>query len=245
MENAEAPALFARLPEVAGRIPWLGLTDGVPTPVERLGQLGARFGLRELWVKRDDRTSSQYGGNKVRKLEWLLADARSETFVSQNKEGLFSVPGYVALYFLGVGVGVWMEKWLALDASRARKKVEGLVAELETRARHARESALEAAKTARDPEARETMLADGHGDFELVAGEDILDVTFTGEDPPAPGAGAARLARFIHLADMQLRVLWEEILERFSDIEVMGEPRHVRSNFVRGYTHLPVRVTRH
>lgn len=86
--------------------------------------------------------------------EWLLADARSETFVSQNKEGLFSVPGYVALYFLGVGIGVWMEKWLALDASRARKKVEGLVAELETRARRARESALEAAKTARDPEAR-------------------------------------------------------------------------------------------
>jgi cytochrome P450 len=44
------------------------------------------------------------------------------------------------------------------------------------------------------------------------------------------------------LAEMQLRILWEEILARFSRIEVMAEPERVRSNFVRGYTTLPVRL---
>ena len=44
------------------------------------------------------------------------------------------------------------------------------------------------------------------------------------------------------LAEMQLRILWEEIMQRFSFVEVMGEPERVRSNFVRGYKSLPVRV---
>jgi len=44
------------------------------------------------------------------------------------------------------------------------------------------------------------------------------------------------------LAEMQLRVLWEETLARFREVEVVGAPRRVRSNFVKGYSHLPVRV---
>ena len=42
------------------------------------------------------------------------------------------------------------------------------------------------------------------------------------------------------LAEMQLRILWEEILARFHAIEVAGTPQRTRSNFVRGYTKLPV-----
>lgn len=45
------------------------------------------------------------------------------------------------------------------------------------------------------------------------------------------------------LAEMQLRVVWEEILKRFAAIEVVGEPRRVLSTFVRGYETLPVRIT--
>jgi 1-aminocyclopropane-1-carboxylate deaminase/D-cysteine desulfhydrase-like pyridoxal-dependent ACC family enzyme len=45
-----------------------------PTPVERISGLSAPGS--ELWVKRDDLTHHVYGGNKVRKLEYLLADAR-------------------------------------------------------------------------------------------------------------------------------------------------------------------------
>ncbi|HIG43835.1 MAG: cytochrome P450 [bacterium] len=43
------------------------------------------------------------------------------------------------------------------------------------------------------------------------------------------------------LAEMQLRVLWEEILPRFK-VEVVGQPVRVRSNLIRGYSELPVRV---
>jgi cytochrome P450 len=46
------------------------------------------------------------------------------------------------------------------------------------------------------------------------------------------------------LAEMQLRVTWEETLARFREVELVGPPRRVRSNFVKGYSHLPVRVHR-
>jgi cytochrome P450 len=44
------------------------------------------------------------------------------------------------------------------------------------------------------------------------------------------------------LAEMQLRILWEEILIRFREVEVVGDPVRVRSNFVKGFAQLPVRV---
>jgi cytochrome P450 len=44
------------------------------------------------------------------------------------------------------------------------------------------------------------------------------------------------------LAEMQLRIVWEEILKRWDFVEVVGEPSRVLSNFVRGYDNLPVRI---
>ncbi|MBW2396296.1 MAG: cytochrome P450 [Deltaproteobacteria bacterium] len=46
------------------------------------------------------------------------------------------------------------------------------------------------------------------------------------------------------LAELQLRVLWEEILERFEKIEVQEEPERPLSSFVNGYANLPVKITR-
>jgi len=45
------------------------------------------------------------------------------------------------------------------------------------------------------------------------------------------------------LAEMQLRIIWEEILKRFDNIEVVDEPEYVQSTFVKGYTKLMVKVT--
>ena len=44
------------------------------------------------------------------------------------------------------------------------------------------------------------------------------------------------------LAEMQLRIVWEEIMQRFHEVELVGEPVRVRSNFVRGYSEVPVRL---
>lgn len=44
------------------------------------------------------------------------------------------------------------------------------------------------------------------------------------------------------LAEMQLRILWEEILARFERIEVVEEPTRTISSFVHGYTRMPVRL---
>ncbi|MBW2181879.1 MAG: pyridoxal-phosphate dependent enzyme [Deltaproteobacteria bacterium] len=69
-EKNTLPALFSHYPELKNKLAWTPL-GSFPTPVQQLKNLGCD----NLWVKRDDQTSPVYGGNKVRKLEFLLADA--------------------------------------------------------------------------------------------------------------------------------------------------------------------------
>ena len=62
---------------LAQNFPALSMVPHVPlaqtTKVQHVEELSRHA---EVWVKRDDQTSSVYGGNKVRKLEFLLGDAR-------------------------------------------------------------------------------------------------------------------------------------------------------------------------
>jgi cytochrome P450 len=46
------------------------------------------------------------------------------------------------------------------------------------------------------------------------------------------------------LAELQLKIIWEEILKRFPEIRVTGRPTHVYSSFVHGYELLPVVIPR-
>ena len=46
----------------------------LPTPIQRPKRLAEAMGI-DLWVKRDDMTGGAEAGNKIRKLEYLLADA--------------------------------------------------------------------------------------------------------------------------------------------------------------------------
>ena len=54
--------------------PWRAIAD-TPTPVERHDSLAEELGARSAWIKRDDISGAKHGGNKLRKLEFLLADA--------------------------------------------------------------------------------------------------------------------------------------------------------------------------
>jgi L-cysteate sulfo-lyase len=50
----------------------------LPTPLEPLHRLGKALGIGSLWIKRDDQTGLALGGNKTRKLEFLIADALAQ-----------------------------------------------------------------------------------------------------------------------------------------------------------------------
>ena len=59
------------------RFPRLHLAH-LPTPLERMDRLSAELGGPEIWIKRDDCTGLSTGGNKTRKLEFLMAEAQAE-----------------------------------------------------------------------------------------------------------------------------------------------------------------------
>jgi D-cysteine desulfhydrase len=68
-------ALMRRVPALASVLSRHPLAT-LPTPVQRLDALARARGLGDVWIKRDDRTCLLYGGNKPRKLEWLLGEAK-------------------------------------------------------------------------------------------------------------------------------------------------------------------------
>lgn len=69
--------LLLTYPEIATGLPWLDLGE-FPTPVTRLLNLESDLKVRSLWLKRDDLSGAIYGGNKVRTLEIILAQAQKE-----------------------------------------------------------------------------------------------------------------------------------------------------------------------
>jgi 1-aminocyclopropane-1-carboxylate deaminase/D-cysteine desulfhydrase-like pyridoxal-dependent ACC family enzyme len=69
----EAP-IFAEFPELERTVPFRSLIDA-PTRVEPCLSIEAYLGRGGVFHKRDDQVASLYGGNKIRRFEYLLADA--------------------------------------------------------------------------------------------------------------------------------------------------------------------------
>jgi 1-aminocyclopropane-1-carboxylate deaminase/D-cysteine desulfhydrase-like pyridoxal-dependent ACC family enzyme len=70
--------LFERFP-AARAIPHVSLGQ-LPTPVQPMPRAGEELGVPGLYIKRDDLSGAEYGGNKVRKLEFILGDAQDKGF---------------------------------------------------------------------------------------------------------------------------------------------------------------------
>jgi hypothetical protein len=61
-------------------------------------------------------------------------------------------------------------------------------------------------------------------------------------DHVAFGLHSPHLCLGAHLARLEMRVLFEEIAHRWQSVELVGEPEHLRSNFISGIKNLPIRV---
>jgi 1-aminocyclopropane-1-carboxylate deaminase/D-cysteine desulfhydrase-like pyridoxal-dependent ACC family enzyme len=66
--------LFEQYPLLREKLAYVPLGE-FPTPVQKLQRLGAELGIGQLYIKRDDLSGKLYGGNKPRKLEFILGSA--------------------------------------------------------------------------------------------------------------------------------------------------------------------------
>ena len=66
--------LFKQYPLLGEKLPHISL-GGLPTPVHKLERLGSEIGVSNLYIKHDDMSGRVYGGNKVRKFEFILGHA--------------------------------------------------------------------------------------------------------------------------------------------------------------------------
>ena len=82
----------------------------------------------------------------------------------------------------------------------------------------------------------------GNRDDEVFPDPYRIDVTRTNVDHMTFGKGSPHLCMGAGLARMEIRLMFEELLPRVADIEVAGEVRRIRSNFVNGIKRFPVRV---
>jgi cytochrome P450 len=82
----------------------------------------------------------------------------------------------------------------------------------------------------------------GNRDESIFENADAFDITRSNaRNSVSFGFGVHRCLG-IRLAELQMRILWQEILARWTKIEIVGDVKRVESNFVNGYSKMPVRI---
>jgi cytochrome P450 len=84
----------------------------------------------------------------------------------------------------------------------------------------------------------------GNRDEDVFENADALDIERPNASHHLSFGYGVHFCMGSRLAELQVRVLWEEILQRFNRIEVQEEPNRTFSSFVKGYSDLPVVLTR-
>jgi len=84
----------------------------------------------------------------------------------------------------------------------------------------------------------------GNRDEDMFDDADSLDIERPNADRHLAFGYGIHYCMGSRLAELQLRILWEEALGRFERIELQGEPTRTLSSFVKGYTDMPVQVRR-
>lgn len=88
--ESKKPILFEVYPNLEGKVPWISILTGIPSNVDRLTQLENYLKLNdgELYIKRDDKDHKIYGGNKLRKFEFIFGEA-----LKKKKRGIITLGG--------------------------------------------------------------------------------------------------------------------------------------------------------
>lgn len=118
MENKprDTPLLFKKYPSLNSEVPWIPLLDNVPTPIDQLTELEREFNINPpggLYIKRDDKDHQIYGGNKLRKFEFIFG-----RILEQNKKGVMTFGGIgtnhgLACAIIAKELGIKCELFLA------------------------------------------------------------------------------------------------------------------------------------
>jgi cytochrome P450 len=88
-----------------------------------------------------------------------------------------------------------------------------------------------------------TWFVSGNRDEEMFERPDRFDITRSPNPHMAFGPGGIHHCLGAHLARLEVRIVFEELLKRVEDIELAGPPERLRSNFFNGVKRLPVKVT--
>jgi cholest-4-en-3-one 26-monooxygenase len=70
-----------------------------------------------------------------------------------------------------------------------------------------------------------------------------FDITRSPNEYVAFGGGGPHFCLGANLAKLEIRVMFEELLARLPDIELAGDIQRLRSNFINGIKHMPVKFT--